>query len=214
MAGFLDSKERVVDLMLTGAGRSLLSKGDLRFVYWTPFDDEVDYDPFITESGSLSDSELSDLKQTKTEDPLVREACFGYPVNNRASADTTNVNRPVFTVPPGQKNLPRAILASGSLEISMDQRPQMKLLVQRDHNGKIVEQIGPHPAGVVRSNSSEEVIPVHYSPDSYPSEYPLEGFLVTVYQSSSDGYVEVLHNRDTNGNLVYNNDLKVEIEKK
>jgi hypothetical protein len=48
MAGFLDSQQRIIDMVLTSRGKLLLSNGELRFVYWAAFDDEVDYHPRIT----------------------------------------------------------------------------------------------------------------------------------------------------------------------
>ena len=54
MAGFLDAKERVIDLVLTDQGKQLLLKGQLNFCYWIPFDDEVCYQPTVTVYGSAS----------------------------------------------------------------------------------------------------------------------------------------------------------------
>lgn len=110
MAGFLDSKERVIDMVLTDVGKSLLLKGDLRFTYWIPFDDEVDYNPeFIGEyqggvfvsALDMSGSDYQDARTRKTEDPLVREATMGYRGLAYAEVDTTNVYRPMYSAPPG-----------------------------------------------------------------------------------------------------------------
>lgn len=44
MAGFLDSESQIIDMVLTGHGKKLLSHGQLRFVYWAAYDDEIMYD--------------------------------------------------------------------------------------------------------------------------------------------------------------------------
>ena len=44
MAKFLNKKERVYDLKLTSYGKHLLSKGNMKPVYYAFFDSEVLYD--------------------------------------------------------------------------------------------------------------------------------------------------------------------------
>lgn len=207
MAGFLDAKERVIDVVLTGVGKSLLSKGDLNFVYWMPFDDEVDYEPFIHNSASLSASALTSSMIEKTEDPLIREAAYGYRYVDGAVEDRTNVNRPLFTVSSGKKIVPAmqvsGLSSSGSVEISVNQ--QQKIL-------RMIEKVdGDILSGVSRQDSTMTTVELSYDDATEFSEGKLEGFLVTTYVSSSDGYVEFLHNRDSRGNIVYRNDLQLKI---
>lgn len=52
--GFLDPKERILDIILTEKGRELLSKGELVIKYYAFFDDEVDYR--VTSGYSLTGS--------------------------------------------------------------------------------------------------------------------------------------------------------------
>jgi hypothetical protein len=47
-------------------------------------------------------------------------------------------------------------------------------------------------------------------------DYPVDpenqqGFLVRVYQSGTEGLVEVKDRRDSNNDVCYNNDMKIEI---
>lgn len=214
MAGFLDSKERVIDMVLTGVGKSLLLQGDLRFVYWTPFDDEVDYDPFISASGSMNAEDLAVYRQNRVEDPLVREATSGYRSSNAVQEDRTNVNRPMYTIPVNQKYLPEMKVegVSGTIDVHVLQQKIQKMYVRKSSDGTtVLDTIGPVDAGVRRSDASAAGIDADYTVGSYPREFDLEGFLVTVYQSGSEGYAEVLPNRDSSGSIVYNNDLKAEI---
>ncbi len=109
MAGFLDKNDRIIDFMITSKGKSLLSKGDLRFVFWRAFDDEIDYDPFISQSGSMNDLELESNASEQIESALVREATTGYKDVNSICRDNTNVIRPLFDMPHGQKEIPRMV---------------------------------------------------------------------------------------------------------
>jgi hypothetical protein len=233
MAGFLDPKERVIDMVLTDTGKMLLMKGELRFVYWVPFDDEVDYsppDPLLTTSlGQTQDERRTEL----TESPLIREATMGYRGLNLVEEDNTNVHRPMYTAPPGVGHtspLPQMVvdIGSGSVDITIEQRKLTKTYVEKDQDGKIVGgQIGPFQIGVQRGHASSVDLLARYSTGSYTPDHGLEGFLLTIYQSSSyvakeimcgsfsisgsGGFKEVLHNRDSAGNIVYLNDLKVKV---
>ena len=51
--GLLDKNDRIIDLVLPSEGRRQLSLGELEFKYFSVFDDEVDYDPYVANSGSL-----------------------------------------------------------------------------------------------------------------------------------------------------------------
>jgi hypothetical protein len=210
MAGYLDSKERVLDFVLTGVGKSLLAQGNLRLVYWIPFDDEVDYDPYIANSGTLTEAQLSASKLEKTEEPLTREASFGYRVYDREAKDRVNVNRPMYTLPPNPKELPQMTVSpTGALVVTIQQTPSAIRDVVRSVRGDLVASPNKEEmTSVDRSGSSTAVIDVTYS-GSFGENYQMDGFLVTVYHSSSEGYVETPHNRDSEGNIVYRNDLKL-----
>lgn len=210
VAGFLDKETRVVDMVLTGRGKELLSQGDLRFVYWAPFDDEVDYDPFVAGSASLSSVELSSSKTVQTEASLVREATTGYRRHDRFGRDTTNVHRPLFDMPQGQRILPRVTSSvdhSEGLEIVVKQRKIVETRIKRDQFGNVVEQLGPFDRGYERFEASDVSFEYAYAGGSFPADHRSEGFLVKVYRSGSDGHVKVDEKRDATNRLSYENDL-------
>ena len=215
MAGFLDPKERVIDLVLTDVGKSLLLKGDLHFTYWIPFDDEVDYDPpiapnspipfeggFVT-SASLDPEDMKSLRIGKTEEPLLREATMGYRGLNVREEDTTNVHRPMYSAPPGVGQTYPLLTAvamigtgsisgteerfSGSLEVLVSQQKNSRLYVQYDSAGQnIVNSVGPTDVTFTRSATNQPLIIADYPAQINQLEnMHLEGFLVTVFHSST-----------------------------
>ena len=215
MPGFLDPKERVIDMVLTDTGKSLLLKGDLQFVYWIPFDDEVDYDPFVNNSASLDAGELLSRKQQLTETPLTREATMGYKGLNLREEDTTNVRNPMYSAPPGVGQnypLPQLVASLTGANVEMKQAVVMKYF------GRGVFSRAQR-IGVRRYNPSLEVLDMRYDAASYPAETQTEGFLITMYQSgavktdelgqSVGGYQEVLHNIDSSGSIAFLNDLRL-----
>lgn len=237
MAGFLDPKERVIDMVLTETGKQLLMKGELRFVFWVPFDDEVDYNPPITSVDFGHEQQtLDQRKQELIETPLVMEAKMGYRGLNLAAEDLTNVHRPMFTAVPGvglTTPLPQASVDKASIDITIEQAKLTKTYVQKDAQGNPVGgQVGPMTVGYQRSNGSSVDVNATYSTGAFTSDSQLEGFLVTMYQSSSlvskaigtgvladtyilsgsGGHQEVLHNRDSKGNIVYHNNLMLTVK--
>jgi hypothetical protein len=237
MAGFLDPKERVIDLVLTDTGKQLLMKGELRFVYWVPFDDEVDYNPIsgTTYMTTSIGQTYVQRAQELTESPLVREATMGYRGLNLAEEDLTNVHRPMFTAVPGvglTTPLPQAVIDSDPVTVQISQKKLTKTYVQKDHEGQAIGgQIGPILNGFQRSNGSEVMINATYSTGAFTQDSQYEGFLVTMYESSSlvmkavgtgvlsdtynlsgtGGHREILHNRDSRGNIVYRNDITLNV---
>jgi hypothetical protein len=216
MAGFLDSKERVIDMVLTDTGKSLLLRGDLQFAYWIPLDDEVDYDPPspITASGQS----LEDRRTQLTETPLIREAAGGYKGLNLREEDTTNVYRPMYSAHPGvgqnvSQPLPQMVVDVTGVQVEIKQALVMK------YYGDQTSQATPERVGINRYDPSSLSLSAQYSTGSYPPDMQTEGFLITIYQSSSlkidendqavGGYREILHNIDSSGSIVYLNDLKL-----
>lgn len=226
MAGFLDSKEQVIDMVLTDVGKSLLLKGDLRFKYWIPFDDEVDYNPQATPRTGQTQVER-ELELTET--PLTREATMGYRGLNFREEDTTNVYRPMFTAPPGVGHsypVPRMTVNTGSLSVSVKQKKLKRKYVSDDDNKTVVTDLG-----FQRVSQDEAVVEAKYvdrnieyvsatlAQQPFPEGTNVEGFLVTVYHNSTlkldelgqqvGGFEEVLNNRDMTGSITYRNDIKV-----
>ncbi len=238
MSGFLDPKERVIDMVLTDVGKSLLLKGDLHFVYWIPFDDEVDYAPplgglvpqgqtWMTASvlSSSSPDAYKAWKVQLTESPLVREATMGYRGLSYTEEDTTNVIRPMYSAPPGVGQtypLLSASVSTGSLEVITNQQRQSKVYVQFDATGQtVVQMVGPTDPAFRRQAQNEAQLQAEYPLDRNDlSNMQLEGFLVTMFHSSSlrvgetgsdiGGFEEILQNRDSKNDIVYRNDLALD----
>lgn len=212
MAGFLDKNTRIVDMVMTGYGKRLLSEGELRFVYWAAFDDEVDYDPCISQSSSLSSTQLSQSRQDQIEATLVREAVTGYRLFNNSGSDNVNVCKPLFTAPQGQVQLPRlsgSSLPTGSLDIVTYQQRLQEVRVQKDSVGNVIETLGPYDRGVQRFNSDSVNLFFEYVPGSWPAEHRPEGFVVRFYVSGAEGYHQVEAKLDSSNDISFNNDLKV-----
>jgi hypothetical protein len=159
------------------------------------------------------------------------EAKMGYRGLNLAAEDLTNVHRPMFTAVPGvglSTPLPQAVIDKDAVNIRIEQKKLTKTYVQRDKNGQTIGgQAGPIDVGFQRSNGSQVDLNATYSTGSFTQDAQLEGFLLTMYQSSSlvsraigvgtlaetyvisgsGGVNEVMHNRDAKGNIVYHNNL-------
>jgi hypothetical protein len=217
MAGLLDKNTRVVDMILTGEGRRLLSKNKLRFSYFALFDDEVDYDPYIFESGSLNDDNLSLTRRNQVEESIVSEAVCGYRLNNFDGFDFTNVHYPMFTIPHGKMFLPRMTASdnhndSGNIEIK--QHKVQELSTKLDDFGNVVEQIGPNDLGFERFDSSTFSISAHLKPESIANDLvERSGYLLRVFKETDEGFVEIKDKRDRENRVCYMNDLVLIVDK-
>lgn len=210
MAGFLDRDTRIIDMVLTNQGKSLLSRGQLRFCYWTPFDDEIDYRPYVAESGSLTSEQWTTSFNRSIEETPIREAVAGYRDVGPSGSDTVNVNRPIFTMGQGQVVLPRATFpADGTRELETKQRRVQRIYQDRDKKNKYVNSIEPHDLGIERFDSSAFVLEFSYTKDSFPPDFQPEGFHVRVFRSGSNGFVEVTPRRDMSNDIAYSNDVRV-----
>jgi len=210
MAGFLDKKSRVVDMVLTDYGKELYSKGTLRFKYYAFSDDEVDYDPWISESGSLSNVELTSSKIDHIEDTLVREAVFGRQFDEApVSRDQTNIQRLMYTMPQGQKILPKLKLSpdviSGS--VSSVQQKIERVSVTRDQYGNIVDRSEPQSLGYEKFKASR--LTFDFKVEDFFDESRTKGVLIRIFSSGSDGFTEIRNKKDLENILSYSNDLRV-----
>lgn len=217
MAGFLDPKECVIDLVLTDTGKSLLMKGDLQFVYWIPFDDEVDYDPPAT---PRVDQTLADRQIELLETPLIREATMGYKGLNLRAEDTTNLHRPMYSAAPGvgqNSPLPQLKVDTTTGVVSVRQTPLKKY-----YGPDLIAQMSSSIVGFKRETFDEFRVLAGYdhgASGSLPADTKTEGFLITMHtsgvlkkddnQQDVGGFAEVIHNFDSTGSIVYSNDLKL-----
>lgn len=217
MAGFLDKNNRVVDMILTMEGRRLLALGQLQFVYFVPFDDEVDYDPYISQSGTMTAIQLSGTRQDMIEASLVREAVSGYRLGmNRSGSDFTNVRWPIFTQKQGAQYLMRLTgsdVPTGSVNLEVRQQKHQEIMVKVDRNGNVVQQLGPFDRGYDRFASQDVKMNFTLVPsDIAPDRQHQEGILVRVFRTGSEGLVEVQERRDSNNDLTFNNDFQVHLD--
>ncbi len=183
--GFLDKKEQVVDLILTREGRRQLAEGSLRFRHFALFDDEVDYDPYVSNSGSFSDEQLEERRLALIEDTLVFEAFPGRLITEVSDADhVMGPASPLFDMPQGQTVLPR---------MSVTPDVTSSLLEVRQ---AVVSSEGPRsfPAGVMRQSPS--IATFELSMRDYHGDQADHGVLVRLFTSGSDGLREIPPARD------------------
>lgn len=210
MAGFLDRSTRILDMVLTNQGKSLLSRGELNFCYWVPFDDGVDYDPVLMNSASLTTEQLSASIYSSIESSPVREAVTGYRSLNAFGRDETNVSRPLFTMAQGQKVLPRTEFPPESVrEVEVKQRKIQKFFQEIDKTGRYINKLEPVDLGIERFAPTSFALTLGYTRDSFPSDFQPEGFLLRVFRSGSDGYNELKPRRDMSNELAYSNDVRL-----
>ena len=199
-------------MVLTNQGRLLLSKGELEFTYFVLFDDEVDYSPAIVESGSLTAAQLSSSIDSQIEATLVMEAIPGYRLGvNMSGSDFTSVHRPVFTMPQGQKLLPRVTtdnFQSGTLDIGSKHRKIQDIHVKTDSDGNVKQTFGPYDRGYERYDAKSVKVDLTYR-DFAVDPSRIEGFLIRVYKSGSDGLVELSDKRDSESDVAYSSDIKL-----
>lgn len=200
MAGYLDSKKQIIDMVLTNHGKLLLSQGELRFVYWAASDDGLSYNPVISQSGSMTVDQLAIAVDTKIQEPLQREVTTGYRNFNRLRQDRTSINNLLSTVPPGQDIVPEMVTGSiDSRSVSMLQTG----IFRRFSN--LVSWIGANRAG-----STSLPIDADYTKQSFPQGFRMDGFYITVLASGTNGYSEQHHTFGRNGEIVIGPDLKID----
>ena len=209
MAGFLDKNNQIIDMVLTGEGRYLLSRGELDFMYWVAFDDEVDYSPYVGNSSSLDSLQLSASIVASIEDTCPREPTTGYRRYNRLGVDHTSVLHPIFEMPHGQTVLPRVMpISTHSGSITIDQQKVFDLYEETDEKGNVVQSI-QQDVGVERTNASSAAYELGFAKDSFPAGHTYEGFLVRVYESGSDGLNEIGQQNDLKNDVSFGSELKI-----
>jgi hypothetical protein len=190
--GILDKNERIVDIVLTAEGKRQLSLGELEFKYFCLFDDEVDYDPYVAGSGSLTEVALDESRNRLIEDTFVFEAVSGVTPRDMKDRDNTACPRSrLFDMPQGLDVLPRMTytpdLLSGTLEVRQ----------------AVISSDGPTqlPAGVVRQ--SPTVFGIDFDVVDGFVDSKDAGVLVRVFSSGSEGLQEILPAKDYSGDVCY-----------
>lgn len=185
MAGFLDKKTRVWDAVLTGHGRALLSQGRLDFVYWSAFDDEVDYVPYVHDSGSLSTEEYHQTLRDLIEGTPVMEAIPGRRVPDSSGSERVGTVSVLFDVQSDAPRLPVARFHSGSVILSGSQR---------------AVNAGSVTLGYEQVMGDEETL--EFFLDGDVGDEP-EGFHFRFFVSGSSGLREVFPKRDDMNDLAF-----------
>lgn len=202
-------------MVLTDEGKRQLSLGELRFVHYSFFDDAVDYDPYVSNSSSLSEQELSSSKRDQTESFLALEAVTGLSYKRlQNDLDTVNVNKHLFTMPQSQKVLPRAsfdpLIVSGTIQV--DQQKIVERFVKKDLDGNVLSSTGPYDKSFVRHRTSNVTIDVGI--DDFFPDFMQSGFQVLLLKSGSDGLELVEPKRDSLEDDCYGADLKLLFDEK
>lgn len=122
--GFLDQKEQIVDFVLSEEGRRQLASGELEFCFYSFWDDEVDYDPVIVESGSLGDDQLADMRMLSIEDGLVLEARDDWSFRDSPLVPLAMTRAPLFERPVGTLEVPIAETLPTELDLEIAQVAQ------------------------------------------------------------------------------------------
>lgn len=120
--GFLDQKERVLDVVLTDLGRDLLSRNQLNFKYYAFSDEGIDY------SGSLSSSTML----SSTLDNYIHKQ-MAFEADQRIDRDLRSF---LYTIPPDRQVLPE-------FKINADLTSSVDLERQYTINTMILEQKKP-----------------------------------------------------------------------
>ena len=216
--GILDKNTRVIDMILTDCGKELYSKGELEFSYYAFSDGGVDYDPYITNSGSLTPDQLTEEKENQISATIVREAVFGHQGGkNFESKDETNIRNLLFTVPQGQTIVPEMTftpdLISGSIETK--QQKVIERSVTKDKSGVVINILSEVDRGYRKFKSQKLVIDAEI--EDFFEKSSRDGFTLRVFESGSSGLSELVYKRDNRNIVSYSNDLQLhkdeEIEK-
>lgn len=180
---YLDRASRVVDFVLTETGRRLYAIGQLDFVYYSFFDDGLDYNPYST--GTLSDAE----REIQIEALPMLEAPFVRDVR-AATAPLEPLNH-LFSAAPGYSLVPfMSSPADGSqITSSCYQRP--------------VE------GGYARTGINVAQIDLSLKGDA---ERGNAGFIVRIFASGSNGIMELAPRNDLAGRRSYDSFLAVKID--
>lgn len=196
---------------LTMEGKRLLASGQLRFSYFALFDDEVDYDPYISQSGSMTPTQITGTRDDYIENTLVREAVSGYRISNKSGSDGTNVNRPLFTMKQGAKYLPRmsgSLAPTGSITLQAYQQKHQDSYTRTDSHGRVIENLGPIDQGYNRFGAQVRQMAYDLSPNDVALDPAhQDGILIRLFKSGSEGLVELKPRPNAANRLTYSNDL-------
>ena len=208
--GILDKSTRVLDIVLTDYGREQHSKGELEFSYYAFSDDGVDYDPYIANSGSITDVQLLEEQIKQVEATLVREAVFGHQGGkNLDHRDKTNIKNLLFTVPQGQLIVPEMLMSpditTGSIEAK--QQKVVERSVTKDSEGDAINVIAESDRGYRKFKSQKLLVDLEM--DNFFDKASRDGYIIRVFESGSFGLSEIKHKRDKSYTMSFSNDIQM-----
>lgn len=120
--GFLDQKERILDIVLTDYGKELLAKNQLNFKYYAFSDEGINY------SGSISAS----ISPSGSLDNYVHRN-LAFEADQRKNRDLTSF---LYTIPPGKGVLPEfKINVNVSSSVELERRFRVDTVIL--HNKKV-----------------------------------------------------------------------------
>lgn len=195
--GFLDSRERVQDVVLTQEGRRQLAAGTLEFRYFSVHDDELDYEPIVYSSGSFDDDGLEQYLREVIEDTPVMEAVVGKPSLSVRDVDNSLVPRSYLFDARDASGIVPVLSIAPALTSSMIEVDQASLV----HAGNQVN------TGVVRRAEGA----LHVKPSLVGGPVG-EGFSVMLFMSGSDGLEEIVPSYDSLGRRSYGLHLHISID--
>ena len=190
---FLDKNDRVFDVILTEDGIKALSKGNLRYAYFVAFDDQIDYDPVISNSSSLSAESLLDERAKQIEEtPLFEAFVIQTPESRKDIVQSLVLSSSLYDAADGYRIIPQFVSdQTGSFSIEIQQQT-VEDKNYRTYRGKstAVNIIGKIEGDVEQSSISD-------------------GFEIEVFLSGSDGLVKLERLEDRSGFVRFNDEITI-----
>lgn len=196
--GFLDRKDRVLDVVLTEEGRRQFALGKLEFAYFSVNDDLIDYDPWISDSGSYDAAGLEERRNQLIEStPLLEAPIVLRPERRRDAVSALAPTSSLFTAAQRYSRLPSMVLnPSGSASLSVIQYPTA---------------VGTSAMTYGREQSTYVLVDLGHVGDI--DQATGVGFKVEVYESSSDGLKNLSMRRDLSERPSYDAFLVIDPDK-
>lgn len=202
-----------MDVVLTREGRRQLSRGRLDVTYYVLFDDEIDYDPYISDSGSMSSAILSaSIDDHIQMTPVIEAVCGTQHGEDYRFDGALGVRDVLFTMNQGQKLVPRMVMSPDlmAVDVSASQWRREDVIIRRDQNGRVVEQLGSFDGGF--ESFDPGVLTFDLSIGDGVRDGSGDGFVVRVFKTGSDGLEEVASRLDSRFEESYGTDLLLRVD--
>lgn len=190
--GFLDPTEQIVDLVLTPEGKKQLASGDLSFEYFSLHDDEIDYRPLFYLSSSFTDADIESITPLMIEDTPILEAIVGR--SHGGSNDSVKPTSFLFDSSGKDEQIP-------SMEISPNVTGSLLTTNQQIGTNRNLIKVD-------RSSNDFLLVSVKMINDSGIKNQ----YVISLFESGSDGLNEIFPMYDSAGRRSYGNDFILEID--